>query len=557
MRPSFMAGLVATALAPSLVLAQASTEPRPPHAGARKPLDAPHNWWNDCVFYEIFVRSFADSSSGDLANDGVGDLRGLIRRLDYLNDANPATSTDLGVTALWLMPIQPSPSYHGYDITDYENIHPQYGTKADFNDLIRACHDRGIRVIIDHVLNHTSHLHPWFSDATDPASPRHDWYLWNDPAPTWKGPWKQNVWHRVGDAKGHALADLSRARGTYYGIFSPYMPDLNYKNPAVSDEMLRVTRFWLTDMKADGLRLDAIRHLVEAGEIQENTAETHEWLRRFFRECKAANPNALSVGEVWTSSEVASQYVGDQMDLVFEFDLSYAIIDTVNAENVDRLAKTLVAIASLYPANQYATFLSNHDQTRVATSLRRDPEKLRLAASILLTGPGVPFLYYAEELGAAGDKPDENLRTPMPWSAEEHAGFSTQKPWRDPQDDFRALNVEVQTNDPASLLSHYRTLIRARTSCPPLRRGSLELLHTGNRHVLATLRSLPDSSALVLVNPTDKPVSDYAVRVPPELLARLAKPRSLLDSLDITPPMPDKPWTPATLPPRSVVVVVH
>lgn len=557
MRPLLLAGLFAAALAHTPLLAQPSAEPRPSHAGARQPLNVPHNWWNDSVFYEVFVRSFSDSGAGPLAHDGVGDLRGLIDRLDYLNDADPATHTDLGVTALWLMPIQPSPSYHGYDITNYEDINPSYGTKSDFAELIRACHARGIKVIIDHVLNHTSHLHPWFSDATDPASPRHDWYLWNDPAPPWKGPWKQNVWHRVGDAKGHPPADLSRAKGSYYGIFSPYMPDLNYKNPAVSDEMLRVSRFWLTDMHADGLRLDAIRHLVEVGEIQENTHETHEWLRRFFQECKAANPNALSVGEVWTSSEIASQYVGDQMDLVFEFDLAYAILDTVNHENVDRLAQTLAAISRLYPANQYATFLSNHDQTRAATTLQRDESKLRLAASILLTAPGVPFLYYAEELGVAGDKPDENLRTPMPWTAGDHAGFSTAKPWREPQDDFKARNVESQTNDPASLLSHYRALIRARAACPPLRTGSLELLQTGTRHVLATLRSLPDRSALVLINPTNKPMSDYSVRLPAGLSARFAAPKSLLDATSITPPQTDSSWTPATIPARSVLVVVH
>jgi alpha-amylase len=213
-------------------------------------------WWNDAVFYEVFVRSFYDSNG-----DGIGDFNGLTAKLDYLNDGNPATTTDLGVTALWLMPIHPSPSYHGYDVTDYYDVNPQYGTLADFKRLLAEAHKRGIRVILDLVLNHTSLQHLWFVAAQDPQSPYRDWYLWSPTDPGWPGPWGEKVWYANG-------------RSYYYAIFDKNMPDLNYTNPAVTAKLDDVARFWLAEVGVDGFRLDAAKHLIEAGQVQENTAST-------------------------------------------------------------------------------------------------------------------------------------------------------------------------------------------------------------------------------------------------------------------------------------------
>ncbi|MBZ0290798.1 MAG: alpha-amylase, partial [Anaerolineae bacterium] len=194
-------------------------------------------WWNDRVFYEVFVRAYADSDS-----DGNGDLQGLINKLDYLNDGDPATTTDLGVTGLWLMPIMQSPSYHGYDITDYEQIEADYGTNDDFKLLVEEAHVRGIAVIIDMVLNHTARDHAWFQDALTPGSEHDSWYIWSDTLPRYSGPWGQTVWN------------IGRDR-FYYAIFQGGMPDLNYLNPDVTQAMYGVADFWLNDMGVDGFRL--------------------------------------------------------------------------------------------------------------------------------------------------------------------------------------------------------------------------------------------------------------------------------------------------------------
>ena len=214
-------------------------------------------WWEDDVFYEIFVRSFNDSDG-----DGIGDFNGIIEKLDYLNDGDPGTNTDLGVSGLWLMPIHPSTSYHGYDVIDYYAVNPEYGTMEDFNRLLDEAHKRGIRVIIDLVLNHTSVDHPWFRAAQDPMSEYRDWYVWSDTEPSGSG------WH----ASDH---------GYYFGIFWEGMPDLNYEHPPVTEQMHDVARYWLQDIGVDGFRLDAAKHLIEDGMIQTHTDATHEWYKDF------------------------------------------------------------------------------------------------------------------------------------------------------------------------------------------------------------------------------------------------------------------------------------
>lgn len=455
---------------------------RPPPAAERfaPVLDV---WWQDAVFYQVFVRSFADSTDGPLAGDGVGDIRGLIERLDYLNDGDPDTHDDLGITAIWLMPITASPSYHGYDTTDYKLINPDYGTNDDMLELIRECRERGIRVIIDLVLNHCSNRHPWFLDALHEDSEKRDWFIWVDEDPGFRGPWGQRVWHRA-DARGRDGV------GIYYGIFSERMPDLNFRNPEVTEAAYDIATFWLADMGIDGFRLDAIRHLIENGRIQDNTPETHDWLRGFFEHCKSVRDDAFLVGEVWADSDDVSRYVGDQMDTAFEFTLGYRIVDAISQQNAGVLVDQLRRIISLYPHGMYATFLRNHDQPRTRSELGGCEASARLAATILLTLPGVPFIYYGEELGmeAVKSRGDTSLRTPMPWNDGELGGFSSAEPWQPFADGRSAANVLTQTGDPDSMLSLHRRLIRLRQTHSALRTGAMTIVPTSDRRVLAIRR---------------------------------------------------------------------
>jgi glycosidase len=454
-------------------------------------------WWNDTVFYEIFVRSFYDSDS-----DGIGDLNGLIEKLDYLNDGDPTTTDDLGITGIWLMPISESPSYHGYDVVDYFAVEQDYGTNEDFRRLIDAAHQRGIRVIIDLVLNHTSSRHPWFVSArNDPDSPYRDFYIWSDTHPGFKSPWGGPAWHRAGT-------------GFYYGLFWEGMPDLNYDNPAVTREMRKAIRFWLEDMGADGFRLDAIKHLIEEGRVQENTPATHTWLRGFYSYYKAVNPDAMSVGEVWSPTTEVVKYIGDQLDLAFEFDTAEAMIRSARLEDRHHILRAHRLIAERYPPNQFATFLTNHDQERVLSELRENVEKAKVAASLLLTGPGVPFIYYGEEIGQVGGKPDENIRTPMQWTTEENAGFTTASiAWRAPQRNYRQVNVAAQTADSNSLLSHYRRLMRVRNTHPALRIGDWREVQVEDKRVYAYLRHTDGETMLVLINLSGEPIDHYSLRL--------------------------------------------
>ncbi|MGB3713755.1 MAG: alpha-amylase family glycosyl hydrolase [Candidatus Promineifilaceae bacterium] len=449
-------------------------------------------WWNDTVFYEIFVRSFQDSDG-----DGKGDISGLIERLDYLNDGDSATMDDLGVTGLWLMPIMESPSYHGYDVVDYLMVDSEYGTTEDFKRLIDEAHDRGIRVIVDLVLNHTSNQHPWFQEARDPDSDLRDWYIWSEDNPGFRGPWGQQVWHASGS-------------DYYYGVFWEGMPDLNYENPEVTNSMLNAARFWLEDMGADGFRLDAIKHMVEDGSTQENTSETHDWLSGFYTFYKDVNPDAFSVGEAWTSTDEVLDYTGDEVDIAFQFDLARAILNSSQEGRGSVYSSEMAAITGSYPAGQYAIFITNHDQDRVLSQLDGDESAAKVAASLLLTSPGVPFIYYGEEIGMTGMKPDENIRRPMQWSGDNlRVDFTDGSPWRRPAKDYEERNVAVQSDDPDSLLSHYRSLIHLRNESQALRVGEWTPVDTGNDGLVAFLRHTEDEAILVLVNATRQTVNDY------------------------------------------------
>jgi len=480
-----------------------STPPPEPVATAAAPsTEAAPGWWQDRVFYEIFVRSFADATTGPLANDGIGDFQGLIEKLDYLNDGDPATTTDLGITGLWLMPINPSPSYHGYDVTDYYGVHPQFGTREDFERFLAEAHRRGIRVIVDLVLNHSSSMHPRFLQALrgDPES--RDWYIFVPPdeVPATLGPWGQQVWQEK--------------QGQHYlGIFWSGMPDLNYRNPAVTAEAERIAEFWLREMNVDGFRLDAIRHLIEDGDVMTDTPETRTWLKGFQARLRQIEPDVLTVGEVWASTEAVSEYIAeDALDLAFEFDLATAILDAARTGTKAKLAYTLDNVAASYPANRYATMITNHDQNRVASELGEDTARLKLAAGLLLTAPGVPFIYYGEEIGQIGEKPDEMIRNPMPWSSAVHGGFTrANRPWEPLQPGHATRNVAVQDTDPASLLNHYRRLIRLRQAEPALSRGSFRSIETGREDVIAWERAVEGRRLIVVANLSDEAIRGFRV----------------------------------------------
>jgi len=454
---------------------------------------AADDWFRDAVFYEVFVRSYYDSDG-----DGIGDLRGLIAKLDYLNDGDPATTADLGVTALWLMPVSESPSYHGYDVTDYYGVERDYGSMEDFKRLVAEAHRRGMRVIIDLVLNHSSDQHPYFIAAADPRHPKHDWYVWKTMMPSgWSQPWTPgsspaSVWHPL------------QAGKYYYGVFWGGMPDLNYRNPQVQAEMIRVGKHWLA-AGADGFRLDAVRYLFESGpgSGQQDTEETRSFLSRFYAEMKAFRPDCYLVGEIWSDIDTVAPYLAEprKLDSAFDFDLAAAIVGGVKDWNSGYINATQEVVLETYPTVVAdSIFLTNHDQDRIASVFGPNPEKLRMAASLLLTLPGTPYIYYGEEIGTPGTKPDENIRKPMLWSDDANAGFSTGKPWNAPARVRPGTNVKAQDRDPGSLLSHYRRLIRMRSGHVALRRGGYQAVPLGNKTLYAYLRRHPQETLLVVHN---------------------------------------------------------
>ena len=451
------------------------------------------NWWNDTVFYEVFVRSFYDSDG-----DGVGDINGLIERLDYLNDGDPTTTDDLSVTGIWLMPIMESPSYHGYDVVDYYQVDEEYGTEEDFKRLMAEAEKRGIKVIVDLVLNHTSAQHPWFTEAeADENADKRDWYVWEEEDPGWRGPQGQVVWHES-------------PTGYYYGVFWDQMPDLNLTNEATKSEMQAVARYWLKEMGADGFRLDAIKYLVEEGDMQVGTESTHTWMQDFYVAYKDVNPEAFTIGEVWSPTFEVVKYVGDEVDAAFEFDLAEAILSGVLAQKTDPIARAYRKVVETYPPGQYGVFLTNHDQNRVMSQLIGDENKAKLAATLLLTSPGIPFVYYGEEIGQIGAKPDEDIRRPLQWDSSENAGFSDGQPWRPPYEDFEERNIADQTDDPDSLLSYYRELIRLRNEHEALRTGDWIEVETNQFRTYAFLRYVEgEDPILVLLNLGKDPVTEY------------------------------------------------
>ncbi|HYE58200.1 MAG TPA: alpha-amylase family glycosyl hydrolase [Rhodothermales bacterium] len=454
--------------------------------------------WPEGVAYEVFVQSFADSDG-----DSVGDLRGLTQRLDYIRD--------LGARAIWLMPISPSPSYHKYDVTDYRGIHPAYGTLDDARTLVREAHARGIAVIIDLVINHSARAHPWFQAAVaDPQSPYRDYYVWATPEQVaqWgagreAAPDSDNrvAWHRVPGQDAF-----------YYGYFGRHMPDLNFDSPALRREILDIGRFWLREVGVDGFRLDAAKHIYPT----DRAADNHAWWQLFRAEMQAVNPNVYLVGEVWDGPAVVAPYLKG-LTALFNFDLAGAMLRAVREERADSLVPRLARIRGFYrsvePGFTDATFLANHDQNRVMTVLGDDERKARVAAALLLTLPGSPFLYYGEEIGMKGRKPDPNIREPMLWG-DAHSARTPR--WITPtySTPQNVRPVAAQQDDPGSLLRFYRDLIALRNGSPTLTRGEVATTDVGSNAVVSFLRMHAGDTLWVAHNVTG---TDQTIHLPTRL----------------------------------------
>ena len=453
--------------------------PAPTQRAEFTPETEPASWWRDAVFYEIFVRSFNDSNG-----DGIGDFNGITQKLDYLKN--------LGINAIWLMPIHPSPSYHGYDVMDYYNVNPEYGTLNDFKILLEEAHKRNIKIIIDLVLNHTSSQYPFFIEANnDPQSQYRNWYIWSDTQ-------TDRNWHEG-------------KHGYYFGLFSSDMPDLNYNNPAVTAEMEKVVRFWLKDVGIDGFRVDAAKHLIEENGEVENTPATHEWYKDFYKFYKASDPNAYTVGEVFNGGARLAKTYENQLDHIFNFELANAFISSIRTNTNASINSAIDNTLGNIPDFNIANFLTNHDQNRVMSVLGGNIQKAKLAAFLLLTIPGTPFIYYGEEIGMEGLKPDDDLRRPMQWNAEANAGFSTVTPWRDPYNNYLQVNVVAQEQDPNSMLNQYRNLIKIRALHSALRTGNVSIIETENSGVYAILCTDKNETLLVLANLAGQPITEYAL----------------------------------------------
>ena len=424
------------------VTASAATPPGPPASG---------------VYYEIFVRSFADSNG-----DGVGDLDGITARLDYLKW--------LGVSGLWLTPIYPSVSYHGYDVINYFAVNPQFGTMADFHRLLREAHARGIKVLIDMVLNHTSDQSPWFRQALSPRSPYHDWYTWAGKGADLSAP------SSVGGPAWH------RRDGQYYlGDFDAGMPDLNYDDGAVRREMIKAGRFWLAQ-GVDGFRLDATTQIYidfqsdigSARAIGKNIG----WWRQYHSALRATDPHVFLLGEVPAEREAQAAPYYAALNSVFDFPLAKVLVAAAASETSPDVGRYVQQSWHLFQQDAKghpivnSPFIGNHDRDRVIDQLHDNMSHMRMAAAMLLTLPGHPFVYYGQEIGMHGVKPDPAIREPMRWDRNAHQAGET---WWEPVPDNASpdLSVAAERADPHSLLNFYRRLIHWRIGLPALRDGAI------------------------------------------------------------------------------------
>jgi maltose alpha-D-glucosyltransferase/alpha-amylase len=485
-------------------------------------------WYKDAIIYELHVRAFCDSNG-----DGVGDFPGLLQKLDYLQD--------LGVTCLWLLPFFPSPlKDDGYDISDYRNIHSMYGTMEDFQAFLAAAHDRGLQVMIEMVLNHTSEQHPWFQRArqSPPGSPERDFYVWS---PT-DQPYKEARIIFTDTEKSNWTWDPV-AGAYYWHRFFSHQPDLNYDNPKVFEEMSQVVRYWL-DMGVDALRVDAIPYLVERdGTSCENLPETHDIMKRLRREIDRHYTNRMVLAEAnqWPSDVRPYFGDGDECHMAFHFPLMPRIFVALRQEDRLPITDILAQTPEIPETCQWGLFLRNHDELtlemvtnderdymylaysadtrmrlnlgirrRLAPLMDNNRHRIELLNSLLFSFPGTPIIYYGDEIGMGdniylGDR--NGVRTPMQWNGDRNAGFSRATPGRlyspvimDPVWGYEAVNVEAQQSDPSSMLSWMRNMIALRKLFQVFGRGTIEFLNPANRKVLAYLRRHQGDQILCVAN---------------------------------------------------------
>ncbi|WP_200379927.1 maltose alpha-D-glucosyltransferase, partial [Rubrivivax gelatinosus] len=533
-----------------------AAETQPPADTAAPTLDP--LWFKDAVIYELHIKAFADSNG-----DGIGDFPGLIARLDYVRD--------LGVNTIWLLPFYPSPLRDdGYDVADFMGVNPAYGTTADVARLVAEAHARGLRVITELVVNHTSDQHPWFQRArrAPPGSPERDFYVWSDDPTKYAG--TRIIF--TDTEKSNWSFDEVAGQYFWHRFFS-HQPDLNFDNPAVREAVIGIMEFWLAQ-GVDGFRLDAIPYLIEReGTGNENLRETHEVIKEIRRRLDAKYPGKLLLAEANMWPEDVREYFGDddECHMAYHFPLMPRMYMAIAQEDRHPVVEILQQTPDISPQCQWAIFLRNHDELtlemvtsrerdymysmyaadprarinlgirrRLAPLLENDRERIKLMNSLLLSMPGSPVLYYGDEIGMGdniflGDR--DGVRTPMQWTSDRNGGFSRADPQRlylppiqDPVYGFEAVNVEAQDRDASSLLNWTRRLLAIRRSTQVFGRGRITMLHPGNRKILAYLRELGDEVVLCVANlgrapqPVELDLTRFKGRVPVEMGAHTAFP---------------------------------
>ncbi len=518
-------------------------------------------WFKRAVFYEVLIRGFSDSNG-----DGTGDIRGLTSKLDYLQW--------LGVDCVWLLPIYQSPLRDGgYDISDFMKVLPEFGDLGDFVELVDEAHKRGMRIIADLVMNHSSDQHPWFqASRSDRTGPYGDYYVWSDT----DEPYSEARIIFVDTEKSNWTWDPVREQFFWHRFFS-HQPDLNYDNPTVQSEMIEVLKFWL-DLGIDGFRLDAVPYLFEReGTNGENLPETHEFLRRVRKEVDELYPDRVMLCEANQWPEDVVEYfgdpeTGDECQMAFHFPLMPRLFMAVRRESRYPISEILANTPAIPKNCQWGIFLRNHDELtlemvtdderdymyaeyakdprmksnvgiarRLAPLLENSRDQIELFTGLLLSLPGSPVLYYGDEIGMGdniylGDR--DGVRTPMQWSADRNAGFSNADPQRlylptilDPVYGYQAINVESQMRSSSSLLNWTRNMLTVRRQHPVFGMGSYDELGSSNPSVLAFVREFGDDRVLCVNNlsrfpqPVELDLRRFEGSVPTELTGHVRFPR--------------------------------
>lgn len=489
-------------------------------------------WWDKAVFYQMWPRSFADNDG-----DGNGDFKGMTAKLDYLNDGDEKTKTDLGINAIWLTPMLEAPSYHGYDFFDFYNVEKDYGTMQDFKTFLKEANKRDIKVIMDLVVNHISNQSEWFQKSAQKIEPYKDFFVWSKERPKgWGKPW--SVPGQDGFKQPEQVWIWNEVRKEYYyAAFDGSQPDLNFKNPKVREEVKKIAKFWL-DKGMSGFRLDAVRYIDESGgwsdtdnkSMQADTAGTLEWWKEFSAYVKSIKPDAFLVGEAWSDIGTISKYYsnGKGLDRCFDFEFGYMIIDSLN--NNSDLSKSFKEeyerkTKGSAPVDFYSPFLTNHDQTRLMYQFNGDENKAKMAAALLFTHVGTPFIYYGEEIGMSQNQEGDDTfrRAIMQWDSSNNLGFNkTDKIWLDEHKWVSWINnfkpwwkdyadnldtnstVEAQKNDETSLLTAYKKLIEINQNNPEFRTNNLEFIDSKIKNVLIYSREAEKNKSIVIFNNSNK-----------------------------------------------------